>query len=254
MKEITSNSNPVFRTLLDCLSSKGIRKLGQFMVFGDKPVREAIGLANSVVRNLIVVSGDDKHISLARSAEAQNISVLSLAKPLFEMLDIFGTHAPILVLETPVLDTVDLDSVKPKGLEILCALSEPSNLGALIRTAAAFDAEKIILLRECASPFHPKAVRAASGTTLLVSFATGPSIQDLPSLHCAHEILALDMNGTPLNKFNWPRNVRLLIGEEGQGVPSPEKFHALAIPIAKSVESLNATVAASIAISRYALD
>jgi TrmH family RNA methyltransferase len=251
MTEITSASNPVFRTLVDCLTSKGIRKHYMFMIFGEKPVAEALNRPGILVRNLVVLSGDERHVGLARSADAKSVSVLVLAKSLFEELDIFGTRAPILVLGAPKIEELDLSSSKPDGLEILCALSEPSNLGSLIRTAAAFGASRIILLRESTSPFHPKAVRAASGTTLLISYSIGPSIRDLPTLPSAREIVALDMAGTPLNEFKWPRDVRLLIGEEGQGVPSPEKFRAVSIPIAKTVESLNATIAASIAISRY---
>ena len=64
-------------------------------------------------------------------------------------------------------------------------------------------------------------------------------------------ILALDMHGKNLGTFTWPRNARLLIGEEGQGVPASKAFEFLSIPMAREVESLNATVAASIALYSY---
>jgi TrmH family RNA methyltransferase len=105
------------------------------------------------------------------------------------------------------------------------------------------------LLKECATPFHPKAVRAASASTMLTPLAKGPSIRELENVK--GPVLALDMQGTDIAKFKWPTNARLLIGEEGQGVPTSKSFTYLSIPMAKDVESLNATVAASVALYSY---
>ena len=176
--------------------------------------------------------------------------MIALARTIFEELDVSGTHYPLLLARTPDIGEADL-SKAPEGLEVLCALGDPSNVGALLRSAAAFGASKVILLRECASPFHPKAVRAASASTLLTALERGPSIKDLPGVAINGAVLALDMNGRDLGKFEWPRNARLLIGEEGQGVPSSKSFEFLSIPMAKDVESLNATVAASVALYSY---
>jgi TrmH family RNA methyltransferase len=124
---------------------------------------------------------------------------------------------------------------------LFVALSDPTNLGALIRTCAAFDWQQIVLLKEAAHPFLPKAIRAASGTCFASRFFEGPSIKDLSD----PEILALDMEGRNLKKSDIPKNLKLLVGEEGQGVPSTFPGRKVQIPISNRVESLNATIAAS---------
>lgn len=241
---ITSRENSVFRSLTDCLASKGIKKHGQFMIFGERAVQDTLDRASSakLIRNIILCNTRHEHVP---NGVAQSVSVLKVEPALFKELDVFGTDTPILVLNTPNLGGADLNQ-EPKGFEILAGLSDPSNLGSLIRSAAAFGVTKIVLLKESASPFHPKAVRAASAATLAISLERGPSIQDVPKL-APKGVLALDMKGEPLDRFQWPADCRLLIGEEGQGIPWASEFQRVAIPISPDVESLNATIAASIA-------
>lgn len=268
-KTITSASNPLLGEWRDCLTSKGIKKHGTFLVSGRRAVGETLERFPKLAWNLLVCSerhvgpasgeadDDRKLIERARSLTAGNdprFSVVALASKLFDELDVSGTRAPILVTRTPEIPAADL-SVPARGLEILCALGDPSNVGALLRSAAAFGAGRVILLQESASPFHPKAVRAASASTLLTPLFRGPSIREIAGFAERATIdspfLALDMHGESLESFVWPRSARLLLGEEGQGVPRSTGFHYLSIPMAKGVESLNATIAASIALYSY---
>lgn len=275
-KSLTSSHNPLFRDFRECLTSKGIRKHGLFLVSGERAVQETLERFPTLVRNLLFCStrhqdaGPDAglnpqslrdlfsglaKIRSATTAETK-FSVIALAPELFDQLDTAGTRYPLLALRAPEIPEAQLQQV-PQGLEILCALGDPSNVGALLRSAAAFGASKVILLRESASPFHPKAVRAASATTLLTELQRGPSIQEIARLASvqptALSVAALDMNGTPLHSFQWPKNIRLLLGEEGQGVPPSRGFQVVSIPMARNVESLNATVASSLALYSYRL-
>lgn len=280
-KVVLSKSNALVADWLDLLTSKGIRKQGLFIVAGERAVSETIERHPALARSLILCNDrhvpklnvssieenrghSGKHLNFGAGADSYRalvlrardltsknetrFSVVAVDKAIFDELDISGTHAPLLLAHTPEISEADLTKA-PVGLEILCALGDPLNVGALLRSAAAFGASKVILLKECASPFHPKAGRAASASTLITPLAKGPSIRDLAS--AAGPILALDMKGKSLATFAWPTNARLLIGEEGQGVPSANNFDYLAIPMAKDVESLNATVAASIALFSY---
>ncbi len=290
-KTIASRANTLVGEWLETLTAKGIRKHGLFMISGAQAVAETLERRPELARSLFLcadrhvpkiiqtfdiadpkglrrgpASGPDSWRSLilrARELTVTNdprFSVVALDRAIFDELDISGTHEPLLLTRAP--DILDADLSKaPLGLEVLCALGDPLNVGALLRSAAAFGASKIILLKECASPFHPKAVRAASAATLLTPFARGPSIRELPALAEADAsagskmlmgpVLALDMHGNNLGSFAWPTNARLLIGEEGLGVPSSKAFEFLSIPMAKDVESLNATVAASITLYSY---
>jgi len=256
-KTIESASNAIFAGWRDLLLAKGIKKQGEFLVSGERAVRDVLDRRAGLVRSLIVCA--DRELPEALISEARDacegneprFSVVSLARPLFEELDVAGTRAPILVVRTPEIPDARLQD-SPEGLELLCALGDPANVGAVLRSAAAFGVSRVVLLKECASPFHPKAVRAASAATLSTPLFRGPSIRDLPTLAtegAVHgPIVALDMDGKDLAAYEWPSSCRLLLGEEGQGVPSSSKFEFLSIPMQPGVESLNATIAASIAL------
>lgn len=272
-KSIESHSNPVLSAWRDLLQAKGIKKQGEFFVAGERAVRDTLERVPHLVRSLVLCSdrhvptsstripgpssGPNSWLSLierARELTAKNdprFSVVALARPLFDELDVSGTHSPLLLMKTPAIPEANLKD-SPEGLELLCALGDPANVGAVLRSAAAFGVSRVILLKECASPFHPKAVRAASAATLLTPLAKGPSIRDLPTLAAEDAlhgpVLALDMDGKDIAEYEWPTSARLLLGEEGQGVPASSKFQFLSIPMQPGVESLNATIAASIAL------
>jgi len=111
----------------------------------------------------------------------------------------------------------------------------------------------VILLKEAASPFHPKSIRSASGAVLNITFANGPSIQDLHDDKFLSTTVALDVSGKDVTTFRWSKNVRILIGGEGQGLPGGGFPQTAAIPMVKGMHSLNAVVAASIAMYAYRL-
>jgi len=117
-------------------------------------------------------------------------------------------------------------------------------VGALLRSCEAFSVPRIILSREAANPFLPKAVKASAGSVLRVALARGPSLAGLPET-----CIALDLTGTSINDFVWPKRGLLLLGEEGPGLGEKKFSQRIRIPTT-GVESLNVVVAASIALSR----
>jgi TrmH family RNA methyltransferase len=174
----------------------------------------------------------------------------TLAKPLFDELDIFGTKEPLVVCTNPSMPQFDL-SQPPIGLEILCPIGDPGNLGALLRSCRAFDVRTVILLREAVHPFHPKVIRASSGTVFVQSLSRGCSITELHRPEILKWIHALDMDGKDVSTVSWPQHVRLLLGEEGIGIPSFNFPQRLSISQIHTSIPLNATVASSIALHSY---
>jgi tRNA G18 (ribose-2'-O)-methylase SpoU len=130
-----------------------------------------------------------------------------------------------------------------QGLELLCPFGDPQNLGALVRTAYAFGVSRVVLLKEAAHPLLPKAIKASSGAILKIPLFFGPSIHQIQA-----PAVALDLNGTPLNGKIWPQSLRLLLGEEGPGIPADFRGERLTLPMKNPMESLNAAVAAGIVI------
>lgn len=235
--KIESSKNSVYKDLLALTKSKGIREQKRCLVSGDKITREIAGLSKLssfwiTTEELVLPPGDWQRTA-------------TLAPDLFKTLDVCGTKKPLLCVEHS--EPQPLKQLNPQSATLYVALSDPTNLGALIRTCAAFDWEQIVLLKESANPFLPRAIRAASGTCFASSFFYGPSIQDLKD----PEIIALDMNGKIFTPGAIKKNLKLLVGEEGQGVPASFPGERLQLTISNRVESLNATVATSLLIYEW---
>ncbi|MBX3022445.1 MAG: RNA methyltransferase [Bdellovibrionales bacterium] len=238
MNEISSPHNPKYRRWMSLHESKGIAKEQRTLICGSKLVQE-----------LCVQRPDDvEEIILPPKVDPLDYRFhhTRLTAPLFKALDLIGTKGPLAVMRTPhFVDWTGTEN--PRGLELILALSDPNNLGACLRSAEAFGAQRVILTEECASPFLPKAVRASSGSALRLKLArTGP----LKSLSCPSAV-GLDMDGQSLFDFSWPENLYLILGEEGQGLPAAIVQHKIKIPMRPPVESLNATVAAAVAMFSY---
>lgn len=237
---ITSKTNSQFKRWVSLLTSDGIKEHKQYLVFGKKAVLESM------------LNFPDDIIEIISFENAPKIKqkTIECAKNLFDELDLFNTKFPILVLKTPELEKIDLNSA-PSGFEILCPLGDPRNLGALVRTAHTLGASKIVLLTEAANPFLPHSVRAASGSLQKIKFFRGPSIKTLRDFTEKPQYIALDMNGKMLSQFVWPLDLRLVVGEEGPGLKDLEFKTKITIPQLSGADSLNATIATAIALYSY---
>lgn len=241
-RSISSSQNAHVKRWRSLQDARGIERFQQCLVFGQKVVHETLLRHPSYCLELIHHPKAPVPWSIPG-----HVKTYSLSKPLFEHIDLFGTGVPVLVCQAPPLPSSDLTS-PPRGLELLCPLGDPTNVGALIRTGAAMGVTRVVLLQEAAHPYHPKSVRAASGTVFEVPLVQGPSIRHLPD---PATWVTLHVQGERLSAFSWPEDIRILVGEEGPGLPVLPSGKRLAIPMAKSVESLNAVVAASMALYAY---
>ena len=241
-RSISSAQNAHVKRWAALQEARGVERFRQCLVAGRTVVRETLAHHSAQCLELIQHAKAPLPFSIPA-----HVTTYVLPASLFERVDLFGTGAPVLVCQVPPFFSADLE-VPPRGLEILCPLGDPVNVGALIRTAGAMGVERVILLKESAHPYHPKAIRAASGATFAMSLAQGPSIRDLPD---AATLVTLDTQGESLPAFRWPKDIRLLVGEEGPGLPSRWSGARLAVPMAYSVESLNAVVAVGMALYAY---
>ncbi|MGE4131871.1 MAG: TrmH family RNA methyltransferase [Bdellovibrionales bacterium] len=239
---IASAQNAKYKTWLSLTTTKGIRAEAQALVSGAKLTAEFARLWPDKISAVLMTLKMPPPNWLSSCKGAEN--TFELSHELFQSLDVLGTHHPLLVVEAPPLKKWDVH-LDPQGLELVVALGDPNNLGALLRSAEAMGAARVILTEEAASPYLPRAIRAASGSTFRIPLLRGPALKEVKSG------LALDAEGDDISTFQWPRDARLILGQEGQGLPPTLHAQKLKIPMSGQVESLNATVAASLALFTY---
>ncbi|NJL24532.1 MAG: RNA methyltransferase [Calothrix sp. SM1_5_4] len=237
-EEISSPQNPKFKCWLSLLEAKGIKKEKLALVSGTKIVDELLRHSPDGVRALLLPPKADP-------PPAIHGKIYRLSAPLFRDLDVMGTKATLAVIDRPEIEEWRHEA--PSGLELIVALSDPGNLGALLRSAEAFGVRRVILTAECSSPFLPRAIRASSGSVFRMRMAQTGALQSIKPT----QAFSLDMDGEDISRMAWPKDLYLVLGEEGRGVPAELKTRRLRIPMEPMIESLNATVAASIALFSY---
>lgn len=135
-------------------------------------------------------------------------------------------------------------------------LQDPTNVGAIIRTAAALNASALWLTPESADVYHPKAVRAASGVLLTLPIFITWDASGLIRQGCQIFAAEATGNGTiPIDEIRQvPRKLILAVGNESRGLSAQLVSQAttrFTIPLSRGVESLN--VAATVAIAAFHL-
>jgi 16S rRNA (guanine527-N7)-methyltransferase len=239
---IASARNPVFKDLKKALTGRGVRKTGQALVSGEKLVGEILEAHPECGRGWV-----SRHDQPPPEAAAQ-LPWYQLAPELLRELDIFGTRSPLLLIGLPEVTPWTPSEGFPDGVSALVPFQDPENVGAAIRSAAAFGAAQAILLAESATPFHPKALRASGGAVLKLALRQGPALEALPP---ELPIVALSAEGTDIRRTAFPDAFGLLVGLEGQGLPEAWRRHAVRIPIRPEVESLNAAAAMAVALYEW---
>ncbi len=140
---------------------------------------------------------------------------------------------------------------------VLVGVQDPGNVGTVFRSAEAFGATGAITTRGTAFPWAPKVLRASAGSALRLPIVAGAALPvALAQLKIAGlKILAATAGGDSSPPAPTPAetdlrsSIALLIGNEGAGLPGEIERAAdelVQIPIASSVDSLNAGVAASV--------
>jgi RNA methyltransferase, TrmH family len=148
-------------------------------------------------------------------------------------------------------------------LVVLAGVQDPGNVGTILRTAAAFGATGGVATATgqsgTASPFSPKALRASAGATLHLPILASMSLAilliqlKLNGIHtlasCVHGVTLTGNAPIAPWQVDWCQPIALLVGNEGAGLPE-EIVHAadarIHIPMATTVESLNAAAAAAV--------
>jgi 16S rRNA (guanine527-N7)-methyltransferase len=242
VRELASESNATYKLALDLLTGKGIRKQGKALIAGPRVVAEVFARYPDRVEGWLTdTKGSPPPDSTTR------LTWFRLADPLFKNLDVAGTRSPLLMVQVPVMPEWSPENPWPDGCTLFVPFQDPENVGAVIRSAAAFGVARVVLLKEAAHPFHPKAARAAGTALFQVAIEQGPSIRDLKS--SGVPLIALSADGPNLGSEPFPDRFGLVVGIEGPGLPDHLRTGpSRRIPMEPGVESLNAATAAAIAL------
>ena len=234
---ITSKQNSFIKEIRSLADKKFRDKLNLYTVEGTKLVREVLALSLPVY----AVIGTDKGL---KGVDAVKCRVEEVSEEVFASIS--SEKSPqgvIAVVEKPKNELL----TSTGSCVLLDGVSDPSNVGAIIRTAAAAGYNTVYMTDDCADPFSPKAVRASMSGVFRVKIVRATRSELLSVID--KELIVADMGGENIYQLKIDGDFCLVIGNEGHGVC--EEFikaakRVISIPMDNGIESLNAAVSAAL--------
>ncbi len=246
MKQISSKSNPVYKSIRRLAqSSRARREEGRILLDGIHLVRAYLERFGAEGVELVVRK--------SAAAHREILALVGHANSLIMSDTLFDELAPV---EHPVgiLALVPVPNVTPPGGDrafevMLDGIQDPGNVGAILRSAAAAGASQAHLSEDCADPWSPKCLRGGMGAQLLIPVRQHASLpQAARSLHSKLVACTADAKMS-LFEADLDGRVAFIVGGEGGGI-SPELLaiahQHIRIPMRPGVDSLNVGVAAAI--------
>ena len=228
-------------------------------IYGRNPVKEAYR-AGKTIEKLFILKGEfDPTLSTIRKLAKEQRTVISLVdKYALDKMANGGNHQGVVASVTD-FEYSDVDDIlalakeknEPLLIVILDGITDPHNLGAIIRSAECFGAHGIIIPKHRSVSVNDTVIKVASGATehILVAKVTNinDAIRDLKDRGVW--IYATDFDGDAPKTVNLMGDIAIIIGSEGEGIHRLTKDLSdatLTIPQFGKVNSLNASVAAGI--------
>ena len=228
---------------------------------GRNPIREALRAGRDIEKLLVLkgeLSGSAREIvQMAREA---HIVVQEVEK--IRLDELAHNHQGLIAFASAYqYSTVEamLEEAAAKNedpfLILLDGVTDPHNLGAIIRSAECVGAHGVIVPERRSVGLTPAAVKASAGAVEHMKVARvvnlSRTIEELKEKNIW--TYALDMDGVDYEKVNFKGGVALVVGSEGEGVSRLVVEHCdqkVSLPMAGHIDSLNASVAAGIMMYR----
>ena len=236
------------------------REKSAVLLEGARGIDEALDAAANCEFVLHSEQLDQKAQLVLARAQAAGLECLPVAAELLaEGSDLDAPTGILAVMPRPraELDGLLARAVEQQGLVLVAAGGQdPGNVGALVRVGAGLGAVGLVFLQGSASPWHPRAVRGASGTTFRLPLVETVTAADLIAAAARQELplWTTAADGRPYTTVA-PQACVLILGEEGRGVPAELESAAserLGIPLQRGVESLNVATAAAVLVAALA--
>jgi RNA methyltransferase, TrmH family len=232
----------------DLQSSRIRRELGFFLIEGRRAVEQVVSIAPLSIEEILVT-------------EAASAAAGTFPRPVRILTDrqfkaICASKTPQGIAAVVRIPEGAYEAALPPSagsrVLLLERVQDPGNVGTLIRTAAAFDYDGVVLSEECADPFSSKAIQATAGSVMALWIRRTGGYLDLTEelKRQGFSLVAADLSGDALAVKASASPHVLALGSEGAGLS--DRLLALSdrkirIPMnSRKAESLNVAVSGAI--------
>ena len=232
------------------------------LVFGVEPVRELISAAPAAVQVLYVRAGAERRFAAEiESISACGAQIVSVEEERLNRMAGAGAHHQGVVAIIREYEYTPFEAIlreHPDPLVVVDGVTDPRNLGAILRSAECAGAVAVVIARDRTVGLTPAAIKASAGAWVHLRIARcGNVAQALEALKSAgYWIVALAPGGElSLYELDTTRRLAFVVGSEGKGVRQvvrKNSDYVVSIPMRGKVESLNVSVAAAVVLFEVA--
>lgn len=240
---IRSRDNPRVKRWAKLVADTSFRRReGRALVEGPHLVAEALAAGLEPLALLVSEAATDRPQVMQIIAKRE---VVVLSDPVFRSISDAETPAGIAAeVEIPRrADGAEGPAVFLEGIQ------DPGNVGAIVRSAAAFGVAAVVHDPACADPWGPKALRAAQGGHFKLALRQTDDLGVELRKFSGRLVCTVVMNGTRLRDADLDGRIGWIFGAEGRGVSDAVAAQAalrVTIPMARGTESVNVAAAAAI--------
>lgn len=231
-------SNNRIKEIIKLHQKKYREETGLFIVEGLKSIQELI---EAKIEIIDIFAVKEVKLNFKYSIIKENI-----------MKKLATTSSPCEILAVAKQKHANNEINKAKKVILLDSISDPGNLGTIIRSAAAFGAEAIILFGDCVDLYSPKVIRSTAGNFFKVPIINISEINEIKELFPNHKLVATALskeNNISIKECaNYDKYI-IMFGSEAKGLNQDLIKIAdknIKLEMTNNVESLNLSVSASI--------
>lgn len=244
--KLESASNDFYKHLKKLHTSKEREKTGHYIAEGTRSVRDAIK-NNADIFAIVICEGYECDFDISP------FKVYELSKQLFDAVKLTVTSQGIMaVIKYRIKTTDEIDYKNVKTLLYLDSVTDPGNMGTILRSADALGADAVVVSKGCVDIFNPKVVRSTMASLLNV-----PLFIDIDQAATFDRLIdnGFDILGTfPKAEFQscnyiYSKKTALVMGNEANGISdfvASRCTSRLTIPMLGSAESLNVSTACTV--------
>ncbi len=237
------------------------------IVVGRNPVVECLRAdvpANALYVALGIQADERLTESVTRAADS-GIPILEVPRSDLDRISANGLHQGI-ALQVPPYDYAHPDDLlaaaredsEPALIVALDNISDPRNLGAIVRSVAAFGGHGVLIPQRRSASVSAVAWRTSAGAAARVPVARATNLNRTLRDWAQHglRVVGLDAGGdTTVDELDGTDDLVIVVGSEGKGLSRLVRENAdaiVSIPMAGPTESLNASVAAGVVLAEVA--
>ena len=231
--------------------------VGVVSIYGRMAVVEALGDAATEVSLVLLARSarGDTVDDIVRLAAERGVSLKRVAPEKVTRVSGNGRHDQGVVAEIEAPGLVELDDWlaghRPDALLVLDGVTNPANVGMIVRTVTAAGLDGVVLPRAGSPDVGPLVVKASAGVAFRATIlSTATALDGVESLtEAGLEVIGLRAGAPSLFDGELPRRAAFVLGSEHEGVSAAVTDRVASwrsLPLANGVESLNVAVAAGI--------